>query len=190
MKTKLWATLFLAGFTASSIMAQCPIDKGKACKSGMDKGKAYRFGMDKRRGEPGKREWMDKKHSFQKLANYLGAEKCKELKKLKESDPEKFRDEVKKIMKEVREKKRAEHMEIKQLVEEYKKTPGEDTKKKLREILEKQFAQRLEASKTHIEKMEEKIKQQKERLEKRIKQKDAIVTEKLEDMLQDSDLKW
>jgi hypothetical protein len=117
-------------------------------------------------------------------------EEFEELMKLRQENPEKFREEFKEKIKEMREAKEKEMKKIRDLSEQYLNNKDEGAKTEIKGILTNDFDKRLAAEKNRLSKEDERAKKMKERVEKREKMKDQIISAKLEEIIEDPDLKW
>jgi hypothetical protein len=117
-------------------------------------------------------------------------DKAKELEKLRRINPQEFRMRMEGIARDQMEKEKKERDEIKELVGLYRETKSEDVKNKIAEKLKAQLNARLEVEKKMLAQMEEKCKKMKERVEKRENNRDEMVKSKLDNLLEDPDMKW
>jgi hypothetical protein len=117
-------------------------------------------------------------------------EKFEELKKLREENPEKFREEAKKALEEMKKEREEERAKMRELVQAYRKDKNESSKNELKQMLTEDFETRLSGEKNRVSKNDEMSKKIKERVEKREKMKNEIISSKLNEMLEDPDLKW
>jgi molecular chaperone DnaK (HSP70) len=117
-------------------------------------------------------------------------EKFEELKKLREENPEKFRQEAKEALEEMKKEREEERAKMRELVQAYRKDKNDSSKNELKQMLTKDFETRLSGEKNRLSKSDEMSKKVKERVEKREKMKNEIISSKLNEMLEDPDLKW
>jgi len=131
-----------------------------------------------------------RKKAFMALVEYKFPEKAKELKKLREEDPEKFRSEVKKLVQQTRKERIEKQKEFKALLKKYRENPSDELKAQIKDKLAEQFEMRIEIMKKIVAKNSEKKDKMQERLEKRIANKDEIIEDRLRELTKDPALRW
>ncbi len=123
----------------------------------------------------------------------LSEEEQEKLKNLREEDPAKFKETVKEMVSELRQKKKEERKVFKEQIEKYRSSTKEEQivlKEKIREDLKTQFYEKLDNLKKSFEENNKKLNEFKEKIETRENNADAIIDEKLDDILRDPNLSW
>ena len=112
------------------------------------------------------------------------------LMKLRQDDPEKFREGMKKLGQKLREERAQQKKELAQLIKKYREKPSDDLKQQIMDKLSQQLDERLAVMEKMVEKANKKFEKTKDLLQKRKENKDAIVEQRFKELTMDPALKW
>lgn len=141
------------------------------------------------RRHPGKAQAVGPGEAVMRQLSIDNPAKFEELKKLKESNPDAFKEEMGKLVSEYREKLKAQHERARALMEEYKKNPTEENKAKLRAELEKNFNERMKGREQQLQDASKKLEESKAQFEKTKQDRDAKIDDILAKFLERKDAK-
>ncbi len=117
-------------------------------------------------------------------------EKFEELRQLEKTDRKKFLQTVIPLIKAEAKKRKEAVAELKKLLAEYKKNPSDSNKKKITAMLAKAQDKVIHWQKLTIEKMEEKLKQQKTRLNELVSKRDEKINNQFRKLTTERSKQW
>jgi hypothetical protein len=176
--------LFAIFISIPSISAQEPkVEETKQVKPTPQKGQP-----------PKSSHFMHKSPHYLGLMDLFTLEEQEKLKELKKSNYQEYRKLVNTRMLEVKKEKSDEDKKVLELRNQYLNSTSMDEraaiKKAITEITKKQFSEKMEYTRRHLEYNEKRLKELREKFEVRKKNADLILEQRVNDLLRDPELNW